>query len=114
MTETATTGRVFVVQRNQNLDYNDAQRWGTLVPVIQRDVFPDDWPLRVQAMRGIITKKLADFDPSHDALLLTGDPVAIFLAGTVLAQHEKVRVLKFDREEGRYYDILVQLDNFNR
>jgi hypothetical protein len=107
-------GRVFVIQNNPDLDYDDAQRYGSLVPVIRRDVFPDDWPLRVLAMRDIIVRRLKDFDSALDSVLLTGDPVAIFLVGTALAHHDKVRVLKYDRKEGRYYDVMVQLDTFNR
>lgn len=102
------SGRVFVIQRNPNLDYNDARRFGVLTPVIQRDVFPDDLPSRIDKMKAVLEARLGDFNPDSDYLLLTGDPVAIFLAGALLRDLKQVRVLKFDREAGRYYDVAIK------
>ena len=107
METTPETGRVFVIQRNPNLDYSDARRFGVLTPVIQRDVFPDDLPSRVDKMKAVLEARLGNFDPDSDYLLLTGDPVAIFLAGALLRDSRQVRVLKFDREAGRYYDVVI-------
>jgi hypothetical protein len=102
------TGRVFIIQKNPNLDYSDARRFGILTSVIQRDVFPDDLPSRIDKIKAVLESRMGDFDPDADYLLLTGDPVAIFLAGALLREAKQVRVLKFDREVGRYYDVAIK------
>lgn len=102
-----TPGRVFVIQHNPHLDYSDAIRFGKLTPVLRRDVFADDLPTRIDKMKEALEGQMGDFDPERDFLLLTGDPVAIFMAGILLHGARKVRVLKFDREVGRYYDVEI-------
>ena len=99
--------RVFVLQRNPHLDYDDARRFGLLVPVIQRDVFVDDLPSRLDQMKATIEAVLGKFDSSCDYLLLTGDPIAIFMSGALLRDAGPVKVLKFDRQAGRYYAVEV-------
>lgn len=106
--KTAGTGRVFVIQHNPNLDYSDARRFGVLVPVIQRDVFADDLPSRIEKMKEVLEARVGNYDPLNDYLLLTGDPVAIFLAGALLRNAKEVKVLKFDKEVGRYYDVAIK------
>lgn len=101
--------RVFVIQDSHKRDFSDARRYGELVPLIERDVFPDDADERVETIRKIMLSKLADFN-HYDSLLLTGDPLAIVIASlTVSLNSNGFWVLKWDRENKRYYRVWVEV-----
>ena len=53
---------------------------------------------------------LKDFN-DNDYLLLMGDPAIIALAGAIVSDinNRKFKVLKWDRDEKRYYDIEIDL-----
>lgn len=56
-----------------------------------------------------IREKLADFNDA-DYLLPVGDPSAMMIAGAIAASvnHGRMKVLRWDRQEGRY--IVIQID----
>ncbi len=98
--------RVYVVQDSGRYSFSKAERFGKLIPMLRRDVFPDDHEARVEAIRGIFKHMMKDFNPAMDSLLLTGDPVAIALAVLVLSIHTlDIPVLKYDREADDYYRV---------
>lgn len=97
---------VYVIQAPYLEKFRKAERYGDLVSLIQRDVFPDDVEERVATMKGIMTAILERFNPSVDFLLLTGDPVAIALAVMVITCRSTfIRCLKWDRENQDYYEV---------
>ena len=57
-----------------------------------------------------LRKELSTFC-DDDYLLLIGDPAIIALAGAVVSEMNrgKFKVLKWDRDEKRYYDIEIDL-----
>ena len=57
-----------------------------------------------------LKKELSTFC-DDDYLLLIGDPAIIALAGAVVSEMNrgKFKVLKWDRDEKRYYDIEIDL-----
>ena len=102
--------QVYIVQDDGNRDFSKAETFGTLIPMIERDIFPDDVEERTEAVRGIIRAKLKDFRPLYDYVLLTGDPVALVITGIELQAmfgDEMIRLLKYDRENSAYYEVLV-------
>lgn len=101
--------RVFVIQDDHRRDFSKAATFGKLVPLIERDVFPDDADERVVTIRGIMKHILRDFNPLRDYLLLTGDPVAIVVATLLLSSMGvfEFRVLKWDKEHGGYFPVSV-------
>ena len=102
--------RVFVIQDDGRRDFSKAKKFGELVPMIERDVFPDDAEERQEVVYKIIRRKLDDFMPLYDSVLLTGDPVALVTVGMELQRRfpdERIRILKYDRENRDYYDICV-------
>ena len=97
---------MFVVQDNGRYSFRKAERFGELVPLIERDVFPDDAQERVLVIRNIMKTKLQNFNPAKDFLLLTGDPVAISIAVLVLSCFTlNFSCLKYDREGRDYYPV---------
>lgn len=102
--------RVFVIQDNQTKDFRKAKRFGSLVPILWGDAFPDNSVERVHEMQAIIRAKLRDMDPLNDYILLTGDPVAIVMTALVISERMlTVRFLKWDRENREYYLIPVSI-----
>lgn len=102
--------QVFIIQDDGNRDFSKAEKFGRLIPMIERDVFPDDADERVEAIHGIIRAKLNNFNPLYDFVLLTGDPVALVVVGMELQRRfpdEVVRLLKYDRENRGYYQVSV-------
>lgn len=98
--------QVYIVQDNGSRDFSKAEKFGNLVPMIERDIFPDDTDERTQAIYNIIRKKLVDFRPLYDSVLLTGDPVALVVTGMELQRRfpdDMIRLLKYDRENKEYY-----------
>ena len=57
-----------------------------------------------------LKKELSTFS-DDDYLLLIGDPAIIALAGAIVSEMNrgKFKVLKWDRDEKRYYDIEIDL-----
>ena len=102
--------QVFIIQDNGTRDFSKAREFGELIPMINRDVFPDDVKERVSKIGSIIQAKLKYFNPNTDYILLTGDPVAIILTGMCLMLNhsiEDVNLLKYDRENDAYYEVTV-------
>jgi len=102
--------RVFVVQNNGRYSFKKAERYGNLVSLIERDVFPDDAQERVATIQNIMKAKLVSFNPAKDFLLLVGDPVAIAVAVLVLSCYTlQFNCLKYDRENKEYYEVRLEI-----
>jgi len=101
--------KVFVIQDNRTLNLSDAKRYGELVTLIERDVFPDDAEERIEAIHNIMDAKFRNFNPLHDFVLLVGAPEAIAMAFLILgSQHDTIKTLKWDRENRGYYPITLK------
>ena len=61
-----------------------------------------------------LTKELSTFN-DDDYLLLMGDPAILALAGAVVSEMNrgKFKILKWDRDEKKYYDIEIDLRGTN-
>ena len=110
MISTEARSRVFIVQDSGRFKFTKALRFGELVPLIERDVFPDDVEERVVTVRNIMKAKLSTFNPVKDFLLLAGDPIAIVIATMVLTCVTlNIRCLKYDRENQDYYEVQLSV-----
>lgn len=101
---------VFIVQDDGSRDFSDAARYGRLVPLVGKDVYPDEAEMRVQVVCEIIEAKMKGYRPGIDFILLTGDPVALMAVGLYLGcVHgvKKHRTLKYDREARGYYEVQI-------
>lgn len=102
--------KVFIIQNNGRLNFEPAAKYGKLVPIIERDVFPDDVDERVEAIKNITSTLLNNFNPEKDYILLTGDPVAIVIVSMFLVMNhmgQQIRCLKYDRENQTYYVVEI-------
>ena len=61
-----------------------------------------------------LKQELKDFN-DKDYLLLIGDPAIIAVAGAIAAEHNngRFKILKWDRNETKYYDIEIDLRGTN-
>lgn len=101
--------RVFVVQETEH-NLLAATDYGELVFLLPRGA---NVTYSAQPVARQLRHLLRDATPA-DALLPTGDPVAIMVAGAVMAARlgGHLRVLKYDRQERRYFP--VEVDIFDR
>lgn len=101
--------RVFVVQET-DLNLLAATDYGELVFLLPKGA---NVTYSAQPVARQLRVLLRDITPA-DLLLPTGDPVAIMVAGAVAAEAlgGRLRVLKYDRQERRYFP--VEVDIFDR
>ena len=101
---------VYVLQE-MGRNVRSAEKFGDL-----KVVLPDNRQIVLSA--GPLTFKLQhelkDFN-DNDYLLLIGDPAIIAVAGAIAADinNGRFKVLKWDRNETKYYDIEIDLRNRN-
>lgn len=106
--------KVFVVQEQQHLDYSDAERFGEVKFMTRLEYNGLRNSLRNEQALADIRNGLIGFDSERDFLLLTGNPVTMgyaFWTAMLKAMgrgSEKLNILQWDRESGRYKAILFQ------
>lgn len=101
-------GTVWVVQEVPGKNILPAQAWGMLDVLIPANsqVVLDSGPTV-----DMIHRKLRDFS-DKDYLIAIGDPAAIGIACAVAAAKNdgRFKLLKWDRQEGRYYPVSVNVN----
>ena len=101
---------VYVLQE-MGRNVRSAEKFGDL-----KIVLPDNRQIVLSAgpMSFKIQQELKDFN-DNDYLLLMGDPAIIAVAGAIAAKNYngKFKVLKWDRDEKKYYDIEIDLRGKN-
>jgi folate-dependent tRNA-U54 methylase TrmFO/GidA len=101
---------VYVLQE-MGRNVRSAEMFGDLIVVLpdNRQIVVSSGPLAFK-----LQQELKDFN-DNDYLLLMGDPAIIALAGAVASDVNggKFKVLKWDRDEKRYYDIEIDLRGRN-
>ncbi len=91
------------------MDYNvrSAEKFGDLKIMLpdRKQMILASGPLTFE-----LQKHLKDFN-DNDYLLLMGDPAIIALAGAIASKMNggRFKVLKWDRDEKRYYDIEIDI-----
>lgn len=105
-------GTVYIVQSTDSGlgRYRAAKQYGELVPLMQRDAFPDNADERIGQMREIMKAILGNFNPAKDYVLLTGDPLAIAMCILTLSLSVlTIPCLKWDRDEQAYYPVTISV-----
>jgi hypothetical protein len=105
-------GTVYIVQSTEEGlgRFHKAARYGDFMPIMQRDTFADNAEERMPQMREVMKAKLAEFNPSRDYVLLTGDPLAIAMCILTLSCSTlSIPCLKWDRDEQDYYPVTVSV-----
>ena len=109
---------VFITDFNKknSKNFSRARRYGVLVPVTNKQCYPDDWEEKVQDMEAEAASVLKDFNFKEDYLLLAGDPAAIAVCVATVSAMAATRdepvafkCLKWDRKEEGYYIIEIEV-----
>lgn len=103
-----TNSKVYVLQdTDHNLSH--ATQYGEFVFVNKTD-YPT-WNHDVtDDFINNMSKVLSAYNSEDDYLLMIGDPISIGLAFVLLSQrHEVLRLLKWDRQSGKYLPIVIKL-----
>lgn len=99
---------VYVVQPSPGKNVTPALQYGQLVHVIDRDADP---LLEMDFILKEAERKLANFVPEDDYLLLIGDPVVIASVVAILTNRVWwFKVLKWDKQDRRYVQVTVDFD----
>ena len=101
--------RVFITQTEDHRDFSAARTYGTLVPLVAKEQFPDNYDMI--RVRMIMERKLKTFDPARDSLLLSGDPILMVAASAAICAQgvTHFRCLKWDKRERGYFPVTVTL-----
>lgn len=102
---------VFITNEIRRRDVSEAFEFGSLQVVIPSDMQVTAHEEKKERIVMMIEDALADFN-DNDYLLLSGDPVCIGICFTVAALNNKgkVKALKWDRIEERYFPVEVKID----
>ena len=100
---------VWVVQEQPNLDYTKAEAWGEVRFLTGREYRPlSNSPLNEQIKWTVQNQIDTVFDPEHDLVVLTGNPIIIGWAVHRLLHrlgkegYEYLRILQHDKHIGGY------------
>lgn len=90
-------------------DLTPAEHFGTVKVILPPGNLPRDPAVGLRQL----VEGLKDFDPAEDLLLLAGDPVAIAMASSIVAQRcgGRLRLLKWDRMHQCYLLYEAQIWN---
>lgn len=110
--------RVYVIQENRKIDISPAEEYGEIKVLLPAG----DANYQAESTFDALTKGLSQFNVREDYVLLTGDPTAIFMAGSILADlvfeqgdfdsaepQKHVNVLKWNRRTNRYLSLKTPL-----
>ena len=101
---------VYVLQE-MGRNIRSAEKFGDLKVLLpdNRQIVLSSGPLTFK-----LKQELKDFN-DNDYLLLIGDPAIIAIAGAVVSDVNggRFKILKWDRDEKRYYDIEIDLRGRN-
>lgn len=100
---------VYVVQEPRGINLTPAEQYGELKVLLPPgNVAYSTGPTVSRLKRGLATYADSDY------LLMVGDPSAIAVAGAVasMINHGRMKLLKWDRQEMKYY--VVQFDLMRR
>lgn len=106
--EETKSGTVWIVHRQDQMDYSSAQVYGELRSMFTGPDCASWWkPDLIEALRDIV---LSSMSP-EDWLIVTGDPVAIAVVCSLMGAEgfEELRLLKWDRKERAYHPFIISL-----
>ena len=95
--------KVYIVQDDPNKNLTTATKFGELKALLPFKQIVFD----TKKYLDIVRNGLKDFNPPEDYILLIGDPIAITLVSVAIS--ESFKVLKWDRDQGNYFPITINL-----
>ena len=101
---------VYILQ-DMGVNFRSAEEYGDLKVILphNKNIILSSGPVTIK-----LRQELKDFN-DNDYLLLIGDPAIIAIAGAIASEVNlgKFKVLRWDRNESRYYDIEIDLRGKN-
>lgn len=104
--------KVFISHYTNRRDFSDAVRYGELVAVTEREIYPDEAENFRDAAMEDIRRVLKNYDIGKDYLLLSGSPIIIGLCTAYLwGRHQhSFKVLQYDKQERKYWPLVITAD----
>ena len=95
--------KVFATQYVSNLDYDKAAHFGDVIFCTQQEHRPEPAPPEINS--GVyhdIKKKMAEYLPGVDYILLTGSAIPNLMAGSLLQKGVAHNILKWSNRDKEY------------
>ena len=103
------------IQKGLQHDITDAERFGCLVTVFhpenskfRHEIFADTAEERMPILIERAKDIMGCFNYNTDYLALTGGSLFISVCMWVVASHNPIKLLRYDRKESMYYPITLQ------
>lgn len=102
---------VYISQEMRGRDISNAFEYGEVEILVPAKIPIYEVRGPINRVSKAVEKKLTNFSPLKDYLLLAGDPIAIGIACAYVSDITGgfFRVLKWDRLENRYHPVLIDL-----
>ena len=101
---------VYILQ-DMGVNFRSAEKYGDLKVILphNKNIILSSGPVTIK-----LRQELKNFN-DDDYLLLIGDPAIIAVAGAIAAENNngRFKILKWDRNETKYYDIEIDLRGTN-
>ena len=102
--------RVFITQEMPQLNYTAAEEYGSIEFLTRNDWSPIAASLNNEQLLRDIRSKLADYNPEHDHVVVSGSPVVAAVVFMVLARiTRRVSVLKYSNRDQRYTKLTIEV-----
>lgn len=99
--------KVFVVQENPNLDYGPAESYGQVVFITAEEFRPIAGSIRNEYILSDIERRMEEFDPENDWLILTGNPMIMgYSFHLALSKADSIKCLQWDRRSAEYREYI--------
>lgn len=101
---------VYVVHDDGRHNLHDATRYGETRIIFTKDLYPDNANEMAPTAVRRAYEMLRHFNPEEDYLCLVGAPFYAAMCGYVLGDlaMAPVKLLRFDRPEAKYYEIIIR------
>ena len=103
--------KVYITQENSRLNYADAERFGEIHFVTDREIRGKAHARGNRAAAEDVAGVAADFDLRRDYILIAGDPIVGALTVAMVVQRAieenvpTIQMLKWDGQTRQYYEV---------
>ena len=97
---------VYVVQENPRINYTPAEKFGIVKFLTTDEYSPSQHSIRNKRILGDIIRGLANFDPDRDYIILSGNPIIMSFAFSLVLQRKGyVKALWYQSMDRDYVEV---------
>ena len=102
--------KVFITQENPNLNYSPAEQFGDVHFLTRGDFSPIKNSLNNEFIVDELRKKLKDYNPATDYLVVSGSPVVSAVVFMLIREiTQVVRILRWSNRDQVYQPLFISI-----